>query len=530
VTSPTQPCGPVVADAALLLVHGIGRQRRGKTLCAWSRRLRKWLGVCALTVDVQERPGDQRSPAHQLWRVGPGTGPARDALHPLLVQGRPWPARTWLVAESHWRGATYPRPSGPRMAWWLVTVAPWIGLFHIGANYVVPAADLMRAGRVPGSRLRVLAGLARLSASLYLAFVTRLLGVVLFSVLALVLLAAWVVRLTAVVGFVTDFVGAALAASSDDAVRNAMCARIERDLAWCERQVGAGRVVVVAHSQGAMLTREVLAQRLTRVDRFVSLGSGLGPLHTLGYGSSPARALLSWLCYPLIAIWGTLLLASATLTTGPFLAGVASLGPAIQDSLREFSEATHGSAPSLRLPAEFGVARSAQDQAFGLIAVATVVGLIFVAAVRTAGMTRLIATWRPRLRLEPGRVGRWIDVSSPYDPVSCGPLLRGVADESFRTANSAIPGREHGGYLEHPLVLTMIVSRLAELSWGGAAVAPWTERHVRARMSPIEQRRLRALRTAAVCTALASFLVIASWLRYVTPWLDHLSRGLQAYL
>jgi hypothetical protein len=95
--------------------------------------------------------------------------------------------------------------------------------------------------------------------------------------------------------FVLSYIGDSYALLEDQAAAAAMAARVERDLGWLERQVGDAPLVVVAHSQGAEVTRRVLARRMTPVAAFVTFGSGIVKLDAVDrLRKSLGRSLLAF--------------------------------------------------------------------------------------------------------------------------------------------------------------------------------------------------------------------------------------------
>jgi hypothetical protein len=225
--------------------------------------------------------------------------------------------------------------------------------------------------------------------------------------------AYWAFALLAADKRMPDVVGDSLAALTEDSSLDAMLGQIERDLRWClDRVAHDSEVVIVAHSQGAMLVRELLERSDSDEykDRLhlVTVGSGVLLLHGLRRADRPQRAAWAWVSLGSLGLWAfwTLLLAWSV---------------------------PHGRGPS----------------PVGVITYFSAVGVGIVAA-RWAGISKIVPSF-DRLALT-GKVRRWVDIASRFDPVCCGPLLAAFADEGLEVANGPTVFQEHNQYHRNPAV------------------------------------------------------------------------------
>lgn len=453
-------CRPgVVADTAVLFVHGIGVQRPGRTLAAFAGPLRS--SADALT---RRPPGEGNvTGVRMLCRHEPGDS-SRGGLMRLLwgrprpVMGRTWPAheiwevtgllggrpvsRRWLLVESCW-ARSFALPHPVRFATTLLLVIPWLGIYQLGTSWFGWIRALTR--RRQGGRPYLL---SLTGAAAYLGFAPRLLAVVAAVALAPICAVLGMIPvLRSPIIILIDFVGDSLAAVGDPAARSGMCETIREDLRWTRRRVPAGAPhLLVAHSQGAMLSRQMLAtERPGRQTVFFGLGSGLGILHGVDRAMSVRSGLLGWISVIFLTLMLALLVIAGVLSTPQFFA---DLAVAVHD------------------PYGAGLRRAFAPPSEAEWLAAASVGCLVIGgtALRASGLTRLIARWRTELRLPDGAVGHWREFSSAYDPVSCGPILDGVADTVVPVINGPVLPAEHGGYRRNPRVRLEILDVLARSS------------------------------------------------------------------
>src|SRR5438045_2038073 len=98
----------------VLLVHGIGEQKRGETLTEFGTPLVEWLSSRAEAERTKARvmranitEGDDDEPAHAEIAVGEGDHEQR-----------------WLMAEAWW-AESFNKPKFSDLARWGFAVAPW---------------------------------------------------------------------------------------------------------------------------------------------------------------------------------------------------------------------------------------------------------------------------------------------------------------------------------------------------------------------------------------------------------------------
>ena len=295
---------------------------------------------------------------------------------------------------------------------------------------------------------------------LYLGFLVRvLLGLVLLALLPLLMVfavlpvARWIT-----LGVLASLGDSFIAVVSPDSL-NSMVRQINRDMDWSLAR--SPHLVVVAHSQGAMLVREALA-RQPRGDRvvFVGLGSGLGPLHSLRRAHDDRVGILGWVVLVSATLGVVLTLCAVVLFCGAFLiAGWRTLW---------------------------------------WIAFALAVGVSYLAQLgaRRIGLPRLVEEWQRDLRLPMSAARRWIEYSSRFDPVSCGAILAGCPDELHEVVNSSVLPCEHFTYRCNSLILSRVVHEMAILARPPVRIAaPGTERNRQTEDLRQTSRNRRALRT-----------------------------------
>jgi hypothetical protein len=444
---------------ALLFVHGIGSQRAGDTLAQFSESLLGFLGEhgTGLTV-IPTAEGDTAATTRREYRV----------IY-TDEHGRPQ-ERLVLLAEAHWADV-FRHPNRIALVCWLLQVMSGFMMFHLGATFfgrVLDAAvDLRRAvaarrkGAAAGAALRF----ARVAVAGQLAAVSRYVmvavaGVLLFLVLPLSLLPP-VHR--CLKRLFDDTVGDSYVAVTNPAQFRRITSTVKRAVDECLGACGpAGRVTVVAHSQGAMISQSVLAARRygDRVT-LVGLGSGLGPLHALRSRLDQTRLSLA---LGAMIVMEVFLAAALGVSSWPFLVALGSF-PRLVASAGE--GARSGSPTQARevMTAAASPLRdvwAAQDRAFVLIGVACAAGLLMARLGRRGGLTALIDGWTRSLAMPAGAVREWVEYSSRYDPVSCGPLLATTASRTYDIVNGPWLLAEHTRYWKNPLVLLELATQLGE--------------------------------------------------------------------
>ena len=495
---------------ALLFVHGIGFQPAGATLTEFSDLLVAFLGEHAggLTVSPVAE-GGTAAISRREYRMA-----YTDA------EGRAQERRI-LLAEAHWADV-FLHPHRLALVRWLFDVMSGFVLFHLGATFfgrvrdaaldVRRAVEARRAGAVARAALRF----ARVALAGQLAAVSRYVMVVLGGVLLVLVLPVSLVPAVhrRLQKFFDDTVGDSYVAVTNPVQFRRITHTVKRAVDECLVACGpTGRVTVVAHSQGAMIGQTVLAARRygDRVS-LVGLGSGLGPLHALRHGLQKTRLSLA---LGAMIVMEVFLAGALAVSTWPFLVALGSL-PAVVAAAAEAARA--GGPAQVRdtmtgATAPLRDAWGAQDHAFVLIGVASVAGLVMARLVRSGGLTTLIEGWTRSLAMPPGAVREWVEFSSRYDPVSCGPLLETAASRVYDVVNGPGLLTQHTGYKENPLVLLELTTRLGE-ALGTTLISDEESRAV----AEAAERAARRHRLVLGATVLLGWLLAAGTLAVAFLW------------
>jgi hypothetical protein len=399
-----QASPPAKADIGVVFVHGIGSQEQGQTLLQFGeplfRWLFRWLG------DGEDPHGDDANRAVRMTKLvlhpDSSDEPARCRIAldtPPASLGEAGAHQDWLLAESCWSDV-FTEPAFSRMAFWLITYAPWLAL------------DFMRQIIVRAFAKKDREHLAKLLSIPLFFVVGPVVGliVVLFTLAVLLLsLIPW--RVTQKIA---ANVARALSRSIGDAYivvgspmnHAAMKARILRDITWASAR--SERLVVVAHSQGAALVHEVLRDSPEpHVNLFLSVGSAvrrLAEFRQLREAKSGPWQLSGWLGI-LAGVW----------LSGAIWAGlVVVLGGHLEGWLTIYGGW------------------------WLLIGAVVLVGLLIV-AYELVGHT--LKTPRTELLLPEDGDRRWVDCYASADPVPNGPL-----HESEVVPDELLSGQRPGTY------------------------------------------------------------------------------------
>jgi hypothetical protein len=119
--------------------------------------------------------------------------------------------------------------------------------------------------------------------------------------------------------------------------------------------------------------------------------------------------------------------------------------------------------------------------------------LVTALLVRWAGFSELVKTWCDQLGLPAQSVRKWIEFSSRYDPVSCGPLLAECADDFEEVINGWFLFAEHMRYRRNRLILLRLLCEIGEV--GGQPLSPEAA-SAAADLEAAERRRQRRWRYA----------------------------------
>lgn len=489
-------------DLGVLLVHGIGEQKQGETLNEFGAPIVKWLDqwleddvvdvggvpVRAGTKDhfgravftrATLRPPDLawNTPAHAEATLEHGPG----ATEPHR--------QTWLFAESWWSPQTLTPRISPFLLW-LITRGPWVLLLHLSQSLCVDYASMTRrlTGQDPATRtlpaqLSLYGELARFTAATLAWLLVSLLLISLWCVVSLIALvpAGFVrKRVYAVLQAITGVIGDSYVLINDPIQRAAFGSATRRALDWL-RARGCRRLVVVAHSQGAAVARDVLFEAgAARVDGFVTLGPGIAKLDALADRERRAPQDFLW-C---------------------------------------------GAAAPLTLLAALAFARlsSAGHSGFALWGFPVLAGVV--AAVAILRSWHSTADGLARLRPDPAAARpplppglRWQDFHASHDPVSNGSLSRTVAAGLRRVVSRRVVVlasrlQDHTAYWTSRADFLPYVARALDRCAGGGLFA--TARGV---------QRLRAARANyRRCVQLLSWLRRAGWAALLLPPLGAFDR------
>jgi hypothetical protein len=364
----------------------------------------------------------------------------------------------------------------------------------------------------PSLRPQLLRRFVVAGTSLYLAFALR---AALLALLVLILPALIVLGHVPLLGpgvdMILDTVGDVLACAADAPSRAQMEERIRRDLAWCEARVGAGNVIVLAHSQGGLLARSVLDGHVPPVHEFISLGSGLGAIHVLAHRDRLARVLWSWLSLAFTGASFVIMVDTLAGGWSDFRAALVAGAHLIVDVPR----ALVGELPVDRLQPGFTALRhgfESQDRQMLQVGVGLALCLVGAACLKRAGMTQMLETWAQDLHLDPPPTWGWKEFSSRYDPVSCGDLLKAVA-QVVPVCNTSVLLLEHVRYHRNPLVLLPVVRALTRDDEDRADLDPEAVFRLGEAGQVAQRRRARTLH-ATVIVAWSAALASA----VIRPW------------
>jgi hypothetical protein len=226
-----------VHDLGVLFVHGIGDQARGSTLLQGAHALVRWLERWFASPGA--KPVKVVQPYQRATEVAGEEYAPANVLLDVTATGT---SQKWLVAESWWQQDVV-NPSFGAVAAWSIPMVPWLATeFFLGLR----------------ESLRSRNRLAALWAALLL-FFSPLIGVLLMVGILLL----WIVHSIPILGSRFRAIALGLARGAGDTFilgdpiqKAALWQRISKDLDWLEERCQT--VAVVAHSQGAALSHELL--------------------------------------------------------------------------------------------------------------------------------------------------------------------------------------------------------------------------------------------------------------------------------
>jgi hypothetical protein len=491
------------AEFGVLFVHGIGQQGPGRGVASFAAALYGWL----FRWNCPEKMSSDKSPTlrHAVLPPELGEDPAHVTLAvPLdLSNGQQQDAR-WLLAESRWA-----KPFTPRfldLAHWTWKVSTCL----LVVQFVIPMHRHWRKTR-PDAKCHVpvykrlahapvvlgyalLIGLAAMSSVLVSILLLALAVAAMLPIPRIDLAVQWVVvKLAAVLGdsYVLAHCPVQFAA---------MRTQVARDLSWLQDR--CDKVAVVAHSQGAAIAHQVLADlnaNTGNLRAFITVGQGITQRHRLSRMDWDPDARQD-------ALWTRLLVA-----TGLMCAGLPALGAVAS----RWSDAALFAAVA-SFPAD-------------LILVAS--GLVSIAL----GVLRAIRAFDGKLVQDvylPGAGTKfsWVDYYASADPVSNGPLpadanpgaapvqapLGGRIGRSSRCEeiyNSASILTDHNGYLHNQdQFLSWLVNDLVATANGDSLADP-----ARLRLVPdealgnVKKRRRRLVAWLVFGRTIVAGLGIVLW-------------------
>lgn len=477
----------------IVLVHGMGEQKRGDTITPVGDALVRWLRRrltgsdidlvvrrASLLTQEESRPAELEVAFERAGESAPDSDPPR-----------------WLIRESHWAEA-FRQATFFETATWLITVGPWLITSQLlGVRRRASAAGPLAGGGI-------LSWLARGVTS---AVLTLVAATATAAVMPLILLLGLLSALP--IPVLQDAARAAqrnLAGSFGDLsllVRSptrfaAMWSQVERDVREVDAQCDA--VIVIAHSQGAAVSWQAMRRLHSAPDRphrlhlplLVTYGQALRKLRLLYTADNQAGVLAR------IAVLAGSLLSTAGLVA-LFVLGWVTWTHIVDE-----------------VPIDARLW-------FGLAAVLAVVFLL------QHGLGWIIGRWddtaEMNLRREIAEVSarnsafRWVDYWASADPAPNGPLIRepappeacdvGDVVHSYKVRNLGSTLIDHTVYWSNATeFIPAIVAGLSDLAPSlGDRVPSWTEVAARARL---QNGLVHLLVAARVAFLAASVLVLAA--------------------
>ncbi len=495
-------------DASVLFVHGIGWQRPGQTLDSFVNPLRTILQQLAVDATTEMRVSwteiyksesvPQRIGARVLawlweeirfWRrPSRGLPPDEPQYTQCEIHMSPTdsngPRQKWLLAESCW-ARSFPNPTGRELAGWAIKIAPLFALLYTAAAEA-PAVLLWI------SRFRHKSQLSTVDYVKLLPGVLAIYARFAVNVVAVTLVSAVVIPAIVLTSFLPFFRWIGLAAiglfgdSYAAVVRQAsldnMVNKIEQDISWCLER--SPRLVIVAHSQGAMLAREALA-RMNLGDRvtLVGLGSGVALLQSLHATERMKVFRFGWL--GLLSVCACICVFLWVAVSG-FLHMFQSIFPNL----------------------------------WSMVAM-LVAGTLMILCLKLLGFQSLPSRLQQLTRYDRKNLGRWIEFASWHDPVTFGPLLK-VARTSARksqaaptvevrmVSNGTFLPLEHVGYRRNPVVLSCILREINDSSKTPITALSDSIEKVRASALPVQRAYRAKLHTQSQTLQIVAALLLAA--------------------
>jgi hypothetical protein len=325
-------------DVGVLVVHGIGQQRRSETLNLYAGAIYEWVRDRLIGVAIGR--GHRRSTREMLDKVTQFSPETVDnaAREPELDRAKARRILSYLQARPHFLSSTsdkqLPIPDDEplmgvatlshssstsendpstaliEMDWtdtngadhsvqWLIAESWWAEAFPPPtfieiikyAPLAIPLTFLSHASGLPQGFYRrgriydFLKTVSLKTSFLFWANVSIFAAPLIYLLLWVTQVLTWIPigsvqsAVLALRRVLVGVVGDAIALVNDPAVRAALVNRVERDLDWLASRCKS--VLLVGHSQGAMLTFLASLTRPNNVKSLVTLGSGIRPLQAL---------------------------------------------------------------------------------------------------------------------------------------------------------------------------------------------------------------------------------------------------------
>ena len=262
---------------AVVFIHGVGEQERGDTLMNFASPIVRWLNSCLAKKFVNEF-GTAEPKLESYPREGGQRGYVRITLGDHRFE----------LTEAHWATAFRPMPNDllirwafrflPRMWWWNLThfvrdilVHPGrrrVGWWHTLYDFV--HSLLLTMVFLPGLLLGML-----LIVLLWLTDSIPLPNVIPNAVAS---------ALKGVMNFIVEGIGDIAAYMEDPARRDAIRQVIEDILCEYQSNDSCSRIIVLAHSQGTVVSYDVLSgapQKYPKCKTLINIGSVLSPVQRM---------------------------------------------------------------------------------------------------------------------------------------------------------------------------------------------------------------------------------------------------------
>lgn len=296
-----QPEPPGQPDHAVVFVHGMGRALKGGTLQEWAQPL--MLSLHDLSLDLVP---DTTHP-HLVITQANAVGDPPEVLVKVLrgAAGGTPDYLTVLMTEASWGRDFEPASAASTYSWALRTAL----------RVYLRSLQLIKWNLYPGRQRNIRwfgAWLRQLVLTSLAAFAGFFLLLAVLVVLLLIIGLAWIPGpgrwIGKLVSLFADFLGDPQVWKRKPLQAAAMRQRVVDTLQRWDR-CPETEVTVVAHSQGAAITGQVLFQNQARATNFVSVGSGLDLLGYAQWGGGTGEdPVTDWLANPQrprwINVWG----------------------------------------------------------------------------------------------------------------------------------------------------------------------------------------------------------------------------------